>query len=277
MMSAWLFSSLLYHPRGGPVLLPTRGSRNRFDSWLLLARHRAGNKGQGTTHQHDAGDNVERRLVIDRGDQQRADDAARAPGREHHSVNRASVLRSKEVRGKGRHSAEAAAVAKADERSQDEENSKTASTDRGNNQEGDNLDDKEAEERVGTANKVRNPAPEKATGSIEDGDSHDKRGGHTCRDKSELLCQRGGNRDKRRARRNVQSQDQPEDIPPGRGDGLFQSVFAHAANIQGPGPGCPAGRCIAIRGAAEELRGAYYDDQVGDAQDDKGIVQAERF
>src|SRR5581483_9058948 len=130
----------------------------------------------------------ERRCIIHSADQQWTENAPGAPGGQHCAIDRARVLGPEEVCGKGRHGPKTSAVAEADQGCGNKEQGKVPN--QGSEREADNLDSEQGQEGVWTANKVRNPAPEKSARAIKNRDCDDKPGCHACRDEGEFLRER---------------------------------------------------------------------------------------
>src|SRR5258708_32730127 len=113
-------------------LLKCPGLRRSFlcgsstGNFTALTRYHSGDEREWAAHQHDSSDNVEWSDIVGmRGgaecrDQDRAQDAARAPGCQHSAVDGTGILRPEEVGREGGHCAKTAAVAQGDDSGRNE-------------------------------------------------------------------------------------------------------------------------------------------------------------
>src|SRR6266567_4490123 len=157
---------------------------------------RASDQWQGSAHQHDTGDNIERCHIVricrcsEACNQDRANDTACTPRGEHGTVNCSSIFGPEEVGGKGRHGAKAPTVAECDDGCWNEEHSKGGN--RWQDGEDDNLNDEHAQEGKRTTNAIREPAPEQAPHTVEDANDTDEECGRHRTNTGELLRQGRG-------------------------------------------------------------------------------------
>src|SRR5438874_4723058 len=178
---------------------------------------RASDQRQGRAHQHDPGDNVERRRIVriarctKASNQYRAKNTSCAPRGEHGPVNGSSIFGTKEVGGKGRHGAKSPTVAEGDDGCWNEEQCKAGN--RWQDGEDDSLDDEHAQEGERPSNAIREPAPEQAPRAIEDANHADKQRRRLRTNTCELLRQWRGHGDQCSTGSNVQRKYQPQDIP----------------------------------------------------------------
>src|SRR5690348_3048996 len=233
----------------------------------------AGQYRENERNQHDDGDDIDRRRVaadalVNSGDHDGRGDRGESPGEQDDAVDSSHGLRAEEIGGEGRHGAEAAAIAKADDGEAKRE--ERPIMDAGEQKKACDLNQEEKEIDARAAEIVGNPGPENAAEAVAQRDDADHSRGLQHSHADHFLSHRRSLADNHDSGGNVEEEQKEEQVKLPGGKSFANGEIVRAGRFGDSGARFPSGGAPALRGICIELRSCHDDDQVDDAERPKG-------